>query len=145
MRHSKSSWENLNLSDHDRPLNERGQKDAPVMYQELINNNWLPDTVFLSSSKRTIETLALMNFDKSITKIEIKPSIYHASIGELINQLQLIEENKTTMILGHNPGCELLVNQLTGKWYRMTTSAVALFIKQKKSWIMQDILRPKEL
>lgn len=145
MRHSKSSWENLNLSDHDRPLNERGQKDAPVMYQELINNNWLPDTVFLSSSKRTIETLALMNFDKSITKIEIKPSIYHASIGELINQLQLIEENKTTMILGHNPGCELLVNQLTGKWYRMPTSAVALFIKQKKSWIMQDILRPKEL
>ena len=73
MRHSKSSWKNLNLPDHDRPLNKRGKKDAPVMHQELVNNNWLPDTVFLSSSKRTIETLASMNLDESSIKIEIKP------------------------------------------------------------------------
>ena len=145
MRHSKSSWKNLNLPDHDRPLNKRGKKDAPVMHQELINNNWLPDTVFLSSSKRTIETLASMNLDESSVKIEIKPSIYHASINELINQLQLIEENKTTMILGHNPGCELLINHLTGKWHRMPTSAMAFLIKKNESWILQDILRPKEL
>ena len=145
MRHSKSSWENLNLSDHDRPLNERGQKDAPLMYQELINNNWLPDTVFLSSSKRTIETLALMNFDKSITKIEIKPSIYHASLEELIIQLENIENNETTMILGHNPGSELLINYLIGEWHRMPTASAALLVKESKSWKLENILRPKEL
>ena len=97
MRHAKSSWVDSNLNDHDRPLNPRGRKDAPRIYQALMEMDWLPDTVFLSSSKRTSETLSLMNMDRNEVKIEIKPSIYHASLEELIIQLEHIENNETTI------------------------------------------------
>ena len=145
MRHAKSSWSNPSLNDHDRPLNGRGRKDAPRIYQVLMENNWLPDTVFLSSSKRTTETLSLMNLDEDLIKIEIKPSIYHASIEELISLSQSLEVNKTTMILGHNPGCELLINHLIGEWHSMPTASAALLVKQKEFWELEDVLRPKEL
>jgi len=145
MRHAKSSWVDSNLNDHDRPLNPRGRKDAPRIYQALMEMDWLPDTVFLSSSKRTSETLSLMNMDGNEVKIEIKPSIYHASLEELIIQLENIENNETTMILGHNPGSELLINYLIGEWHRMPTASAALLVKESKSWKLENILRPKEL
>ena len=62
MRHAKSSWTDSNLNDHDRPLNPRGRKDAPRIYQALMEMDWLPDTVFLSSSKRTTETLSPVSY-----------------------------------------------------------------------------------
>jgi phosphohistidine phosphatase len=68
MRHAKSSWKNNSLSDHDRPLNSRGSKDAPKIFQKLINENWIPDLILLSSSKRTQETLSNMNFNAKETK-----------------------------------------------------------------------------
>ena len=145
MRHAKSSWVDSNLNDHDRPLNPRGRKDAPRIYQALMEMDWLPDTVFLSSSKRTTETLSLMNMDRNEVKIEIKPSIYHASLEELIIQLEHIENNETTMILGHNPGSELLINYLIGEWHPMPTASAALLVKENESWKLENILRPKEL
>lgn len=145
MRHAKSSWADSSLNDHDRPLNQRGRKDAPRIYQALLEMDWLPDTIFLSSSKRTCETLSLMHVDEEKVKIEIKPSIYHAPLEELIIQLGHIENNKTTMFLGHNPGSELLINYLIGEWHRMPTASAALLVKENKSWKLENILRPKEL
>ena len=49
MRHAKSSWADSNLNDHDRPLNQRGRKDSPRIYQALLEMDWLPDAVYLSS------------------------------------------------------------------------------------------------
>ena len=145
MRHAKSSWVDSNLNDHDRPLNPRGRKDAPRIYQALMEMDWLPDTVFLSSSKRTSETLSLMNMDRNEVKIEIKPSIYHASLEELIIQLENIENNETTMILGHNPGSEMLINNLTGDFIRMPTASAALLIESNGSWEVEGVIRPKEI
>jgi phosphohistidine phosphatase len=145
MRHAKSSWADSNLNDHDRPLNPRGRKDSPRIYQALLEIDWLPDTVFLSSSKRTCETLSLMDMDADKVKIEIKPSIYHAPLEELIILLGHIENNETTMFLGHNPGSELLINHLIGEWHRMPTASAALLVKKNKSWKLENILRPKEL
>jgi phosphohistidine phosphatase len=145
MRHAKSSWSDEKLNDHERPLSPRGRRDAPMIYQALLKMNWLPDVVFLSSSKRTSETLSLMDRDEGKVEIEVKPSIYHASLEELIIQLGLIENNKTTMILGHNPGSELLINHLIGEWHPMPTASAALLVKGHKYWKLENILRPKEL
>ncbi|MBD50954.1 MAG: phosphoglycerate mutase [Euryarchaeota archaeon] len=145
MRHAKSSWADSNLNDHDRPLNQRGRKDSPRIYQALLEMDWLPDAVYLSSSKRTCETLSLMNMDDDKVKIEIKPSIYHAPLEELIILLGHIESNQTTMFLGHNPGSELLINHLIGEWHRMPTASAALLVKENKIWKLENILRPKEL
>jgi len=145
MRHAKSSWKNNSLSDHGRPLNSRGSKDAPKIFQKLINENWIPDLILLSSSKRTQETLSNMNFNAKETKIEIMPELYLAGIDQLLISLQSILENKTTMLLGHNPGCELLIGHLTGGWHEMSTASAALMINNNGRWVLQKILRPKEL
>ena len=112
MRHAKSSWSDANLDDHDRPLNERGRRDAPRIAKELRNRDWIPDRIRVSSSKRTIETLELMepiSFDSSI---DVEPSLYHSNISTLLQAVEQIEEGRTTMLLSHNPGSEILVHQL---------------------------------
>ena len=115
MRHAKSSLDFPGLADHDRPLDARGQHDAPRMAQVLSDRGWLPQLILVSSSRRTIETLEGMSLlDEA--RIEIRPEIYHAGLSSMSNQLDDLLEGGTTMILGHNPGSEVLVNHLTGEW-----------------------------
>ena len=76
MRHAKSSWSNAGLDDHDRPLNKRGRKDAPRIALELQNRDWIPDRIRVSSSKRTMETLELMEAISRNSTIDVEPSLY---------------------------------------------------------------------
>ncbi|MFO0415296.1 MAG: SixA phosphatase family protein, partial [Bacteroidota bacterium] len=57
IRHAKSSWADPEQSDFDRPLNERGRRDAPVMAQRLLEKNYKIDAILYSSSVRTTETM----------------------------------------------------------------------------------------
>ena len=145
MRHAKSSWSDASLDDHDRPLNKRGRDDAPRIAQELHRRGWIPDRIRVSSSKRTLETLELMKtiIPNSITNVE--PNLYHSNISTLMQAVEEVEEGKTTMILSHNPGSEILVHQLSSRLKVMPTAAAALFEKQKEGWTLVDVLRPKEL
>jgi phosphohistidine phosphatase len=145
MRHAKSSWPDANLDDHDRPLNERGRRDAPRIAQELLNRDWIPDRIRVSSSKRTIETLELMKAISLNSRIDVEPSFYHSNISTLLQAVEQIEEGKTTMLLSHNPGSEILVHQLSNRLEVMPTAAVALFEKEQDDWALIDVLRPKEL
>ena len=61
MRHAESSLEYSGVADHDRPLNARGQHDAPCIAQALSNRGWLPQLILVSSSRRTMETLEGMS------------------------------------------------------------------------------------
>jgi len=51
----------------------------------------------------------------------------------------------TTMILGHNPGSENLINHLTGEWREMQTAAAALLVETSDGWTVEEVLRPREL
>ena len=145
MRHAKSSWSDASLDDNDRPLNKRGRRDAPRIAQELQNRNWIPDRIRVSSSKRTVETLELMGAISVHSRIDIEPSLYHSNISTLLQAVGDVEEGKTTMILSHNPGSEVLVHQLSNRLEIMPTAATALFEKQNDGWKLIDLLRPKEL
>ena len=145
MRHAKSSWSDASLDDHDRPLNKRGRSDAPRIAQELENRNWVPDRIRVSSSKRTMETLELMEAISRNSTIDVELSLYHSNISTLLEAVAQIEEGKTTMILSHNPGSEILVHQLSNRLEVMPTAAAALFEKQQDDWILVDVLRPKLL
>ena len=104
MRHAKSDWEN-NLSDHQRPLNKRGKRDAPQMAQEIINRGFLPELVLSSDSQRTRETLELMQNSLGDCKTIFTSSLYLASEKEIIDSIcQLDDTYSTVMILAHNPG-----------------------------------------
>jgi phosphohistidine phosphatase len=145
MRHAKSSWPDGNLEDHDRPLNKRGRRDAPRIAEELQNRDWIPDRIRVSSSKRTIETLGLMDAISRNSTIDVEPSLYHSNISTLMQAVEEAEEGKTTMILSHNPGSEILVHQLSNGLEMMPTAAAALLEKQQEGWTLVDVLRPKEL
>ncbi len=58
MRHAKSSWKHAGLTDHQRPLNKRGRKDAPRVARALIERGWTPRRVLSSDAARTRETWA---------------------------------------------------------------------------------------
>ncbi|MEC7706470.1 MAG: histidine phosphatase family protein [Candidatus Thermoplasmatota archaeon] len=145
MRHAESSLDYPGLADHDRPLNARGQHDASRIAQVLSDRGWLPQLILVSSSRRTIETLERISplIDKA--RIEIRPEIYHAGLSSMSEQLEDALEEGTTMILGHNPGSEVLVNHLTGEWKMLPTAAAALIEKSGEKWELIGVLRPKEL
>ena len=145
MRHAKSSWSDASLDDHVRPLNKRGRRDAPRIAQELHDLDWTPDRIRVSSSKRTMETLELMEAISNNSTIDVEPGLYHSNISTLLQAVEEAEEGKTTMILSHNPGSEILVHQLSNCLEVMPTSAAALFEKQNDVWILIDVLRPKSL
>jgi len=145
MRHAKSSWDHPRLRDHDRPLNPRGQRDAPRIADALAERDWTPALILVSSATRTRETLDGMSHQFGEVPTEVRPGIYHASVHDLMHELQDMLGEGTTMILGHNPGSEMLINHLSGQWHIMPTAAAALLVESDGGWKVEEVLRPKEI
>ena len=75
---------------------------------------------------------------------EIRPVIYHGTVQYLLAELDDMVDNGTTMILGHNPGSELLIKHLSGQWHTMPTASAALLVESNGIWEVEDVLRPKQ-
>ena len=157
MRHAKSDWDAGAPTDHARPLNARGQRDAPRIAAKIAELDWAPDIVISSDSRRTRQTWELMA-DQFSDDINVKflSSLYHAGSEELADALRLVPDPATTVLaLGHNPGWSGAVHWLTGDSVGLTTANAALCritaeswnqaVHLHGSWELEDILRPKEL
>ncbi len=92
-----------------------------------------------------MQTLEMMKNRFGDLPSEVRPGIYHASLYDLLNELEDMVKNGTTMILGHNPGSELLINSLSGKWTRLPTASAALLVESDSTWELEDVIRPKDL
>lgn len=127
LRHAKSSWDNATLNDHDRPLNERGKADAPRMGQLLKAKGLLPDLILTSSAERalaTAEAVALASDYEGEMRVEHQ--LYHAYPETYRTVLQgLGDEYGRVLVVGHNPGLELWLAELTGQDVTMPTAALA--------------------
>ena len=145
MRHAKSSWKDPNLDDHERPLNKRGREDAPMVADAIFDRGWIPDLILVSSSKRTLQTLEGMSHRMGKAPFEVRSGIYHATVIDLMIELEDMLNVGTTMILGHNPGSELLVNHLSGEWHTMPTATAVLLLHSGSSWSVEAVIRPKEI
>ncbi len=141
MRHATSGWESPQQADHDRVLTEEGREETPRMAQALVQLGWIPDNSFVSSSARTRETHSLLMEMPS----EIRPEIYRADIETLLQIIGKIPTNQTTLVLGHNPGCELLVADLSGEFHSMPPATCALFLQEEDGWKLETVLRTSEL
>lgn len=115
IRHAKSSWANPLQSDFERPLNERGKADAPVMGQRLKTKGLIPDLIISSTAKRAKATAKRIaeevGYDpEKITWVDklyhCIPSVFEEVIYEVDDKL------KTVFIVAHNPGITDFVNQL---------------------------------
>jgi phosphohistidine phosphatase len=115
IRHAKSSWENPDLSDFDRPLNDRGRKDAPRMGKRLKEREIVPDLMVSSPAKRALTTCkeiaSALGYDEP--RIKKDQRIYHADEDVLISVLsELSDTQKVVMLFGHNPGFTYFANIL---------------------------------
>jgi phosphohistidine phosphatase len=138
LRHAKSSWDFPHLSDHDRPLNNRGRNDAPLMGEQLAKRNIKPDLILSSPAVRAITTATLVakEIDYDLDKIEIKERAYHADPAEL---LAIIQETPSRveglMLVGHNDGMTDLVNQLSPTYIEnVPTAGVVSLSFDTSSW-----------
>lgn len=137
MRHAKSSWSDAHLADHERPLNKRGRRDAPLMGKMLYQEDLTPQFIICSTAKRaraTAEAAAeSSNFDGQITFVR---ELYHAGAQQILEHVSAVDDTfHRIMIVGHNPGMEDLVEELTGKWERMPTAAVANIELSINRWL----------
>jgi phosphohistidine phosphatase len=116
LRHAKSSWDDPGLADHDRPLAERGLRNAAVLSEHLRDARILPELVLCSTAQRARETLAavLPAFDGE-TEILVERGLYGSSAGELLERLRAVPEAvRSAMVIAHNPGLEELASRLAG-------------------------------
>lgn len=107
IRHAKSSWSDPTLSDHERPLNKRGKRDAPFMAELLREKSVIPDLVLSSDAVRALDTAAyfLDKLQVEKKKFTVVPDLYEASQYDILGVLKGVnEETGTLLVFGHNPG-----------------------------------------
>ena len=155
LRHAKSSWSNPSLDDHDRPLNKRGKRAAPAMGALLADEGLVPDLIVTSTAKRARSTAKRVaracGYDGKRVK---RGDVYLASPSVLLDVIaQTPESVGTLMLVGHNPGMEVLVFALTGHQERFPTAALAHIALDIDPWRdvhdaggrLIDLYRPRDL
>lgn len=116
IRHAKSSWADPRVQDHDRPLNERGLRDAPAMALKFKERKEPIQRLISSTANRartTAQHLA-QAMGKSADAIELNKAIYLASMNGLFRVINdLPDDLESVALFGHNPGFTDLCEQLT--------------------------------
>jgi phosphohistidine phosphatase len=115
LRHAKSSWDNTDLVDFDRPLNARGKKNAPDMAQRLKAAGIRPSLILSSPAKRAWSTAKIIATEITypIEFLQRDRNLYHAGVNRLIHVLASQDEGFENIVLvAHNPGLTQLANEL---------------------------------
>ena len=155
MRHAKSDWGAQYATDFERPLNARGQRDAPVMAAFLASHKLLPELIISSPAQRARLTAQFVSKERTFSgELRFDRRIYLASPAMLLDVVQeLPDEVETAMLVGHNPGMEDLVELLCNGNVRMPTAAIASLRLYADSWTearkgaahLQWLVKPKIL
>ena len=136
LRHAKSSWNDPALDDHERPLNKRGQQDGPRMGELIREYGLVPDVIISSDAVRARLTAeAVAEAARYAGEILLDPHLYMACPADILSLLRTVQENpETVMIVGHNPGCEELVEHLTGERQDLPTAALVQIVLPIDQW-----------
>jgi phosphohistidine phosphatase len=126
LRHAKSSWKQP-LADCDRPLNKRGKADAPRMGKVLRDAGLQPDWIISSTAKRARETAEkVVESLGTAAGIELSSELYLAGPASYRRVLRRVSDaHHCVLVVGHNPGLELLLESLTGRSETLPTAALA--------------------
>jgi phosphohistidine phosphatase len=115
IRHAKSSWDDVTLDDFDRPLNERGKRDAPRMGKRLKEKGITPTLMLTSPANRALTTCKTIATVLKFPEENIKAdrSLYHANPDQLLRVANSIgDKHEVVFIFGHNPGLTDFANEL---------------------------------
>jgi phosphohistidine phosphatase SixA len=158
MRHAKSAHDTDAATDHARPLNKRGQSDAPRVAEHLAKLGWRPDYVISSDALRTRQTLdgLLTGFGKEVAH-SLQSSLYAGGYQELLGVARIIPASaETVLALGHNPGWEDVAEVLTDESVVLKTAACALMVltqdctwpealRQCGDWRLENVIYPRDI
>jgi phosphohistidine phosphatase len=138
IRHAKSSWDQPGLSDFDRPLNERGKKDAPEMAKRVKEKGIEIDHLLSSTAKRAKKTAKYFAEGFGFKKEDIKlvEELYGATQSEFLQAVKDIDDKyKTVALFSHNPGITDFASSLTNvRIDDMPTCAVFALQIETDSW-----------
>jgi len=136
LRHAKSSNDDPSLKDFERPLNERGRKDAQLVGEYIRKRKINADLVISSPAERARQTAELVLKSAGL-KVELRfdKRIYDAGVRRLLNVISQIEDDANAVVLvGHNPGFEELFEALTGEGHDLPTASLACIELSVEKW-----------
>lgn len=137
IRHAKSSWD-FDVEDFERPLNNRGNKDAPEMAKRLIKKDIKIDAFVSSQANRALSTAIhfIKEYGKKKKNIITIPSLYHATPENFYSVIEELDNDlKTVALFSHNPGITEFANDLTNTPVDdMPTCAVYAVKADIKKW-----------
>lgn len=140
MRHAKSSWEKEGQSDHKRPLNDRGLRDAPRMGEFLVKQGFTADAILTSSAKRAQRTAeAVAKAMHRVEQVEAIDALYLANPLVYLASLRHVSDDaRVVLIVGHNPGISEWATKLTRKLVELPTAAIAHVTLPIDAWSAID-------
>jgi len=136
VRHAKSSHESPRVSDHDRPLNDRGEREAPLVGRYLREHHLVPDWVLSSTALRAHQTARhLVESSGFAGEIDLRRELYLAAPDSFVRVLRaLTQDPQCVALVAHNPGLENYVAQLTGEYHTVATATVAEIQLKLDDW-----------
>lgn len=158
MRHAKSSWDDSSLRDFDRPLNQRGNRDAPRMGRYLSELNLVPDQIVSSPAKRAQSTIKLASVEMGFEADSIvwNEDLYFRGGRAYLDVIRSMDiKSQIVMTVGHYPMVDEIVAILTGKLTvkHFATATIACLETKVKNWNEIEegccdllwMVKPKEL
>lgn len=148
IRHAKSSWGDAGLADRDRPLNERGLRDAPVMGKRLAQRGVVPDLVLSSPARRALSTAELFAVALGVKRdhFVIDERLYAARADDLLRVVQGLDEHlKCVLLFAHNPGLTDLAHHFAREITHLITCAVVAFEFEPRPWSAIGRARPVQV
>ncbi len=142
LRHAKSSWKDTTLADRDRPLNKRGEKDAPRMGRRIDAAGVRPSLIVSSPAVRAWRTAAIVAkaLDYPQEFLQRENDLYLASLDELLDVVMQTDEGfNNLMVVGHNPGLTDFANFLQpGLTGNLPTAGVVTVTVDQDSWNLYE-------
>ena len=138
VRHAKSSWKDTSLSDRKRPLNKRGERDAPVMGKRIHEHGIRPSLIVSSPATRAWTTAKIVAHQISypLEFLQREDGLYLASLDEILDTI-VAQDNgfNNLMVVGHNPGMTDFANFLVpGLTYNLPTAGVVSVEIDQENW-----------
>lgn len=140
-RHAKSDWAQIGLDDVDRPLNERGQQDAPAMAQRMKKLGYSIEHIVSSHAVRAFETARCFHAEFPNAVLTKEHQLYHADIDEIIHTcLELDPNSNNVMLVCHNPGITYFANVICGaNLNNVPTCGVLVIDIETEDWSSIDM------